>query len=196
MARKVRLTRLELKRQRDALTRYERYLPTLKLKQQQLQMTIGIVNEKRRQARAELDEANARFVLYQAVMADVAGVDVNGLARPQEVVTSTRNVAGVKIPEFEEARFPPASYSLFATPPWVDRALADLREINRRQARLDVLQRQYDLLQRELTRILQRVNLFEKVMIPRAREIIRRIRIHLGEDRQEQTGGDFRPGRD
>ena len=37
---KIKLTRTELKTQRDALARFKRYLPTLKLKQQQVQSSI------------------------------------------------------------------------------------------------------------------------------------------------------------
>ena len=37
---KVKLTKGELKRQRDDLRQYERYLPTLQLKKQQLQLEI------------------------------------------------------------------------------------------------------------------------------------------------------------
>ncbi|MBM3131747.1 MAG: hypothetical protein FJZ95_01780, partial [Chloroflexi bacterium] len=75
-----------------------------------------------------------------------------------------------------------ARYSLFSTPAWVDVALGDMREITRCQARFTVIQQQYDLLQRELTKIIQRVNLFEKVKIPETRDNIRRIRIQLGDE--------------
>jgi V/A-type H+-transporting ATPase subunit D len=70
----------------------------------------------------------------------------------------------------------------------VDRALGDLKDLNRRQAEGEVLQEQYDLLYRELVKIIQRVNLFEKVKIPEAREAIRRIRIHLGDEMTAAVG--------
>ena len=179
--RKFKLTRLELKHQRDQLERFERYLPTLKLKQQQLQLTLLEVAAERKGVQAELDKAEAKFAPYRAVLADLAGLNVRELAEPEEIKTAAKNVAGVNVPVFEDATFPEAAYSLFATPPWVDQALADLRDMSLQQARLDVLQQQYDLLRRELTKIMQRVNLFEKVRIPQAREAIRVIRIHLGD---------------
>ena len=37
---KIKFTKGELKRQRDALKQFERYLPTLQLKKQQLQLEI------------------------------------------------------------------------------------------------------------------------------------------------------------
>ena len=40
---KIKLTKNELKTQRDALARFNRYLPTLQLKKQQLQMKIQMM---------------------------------------------------------------------------------------------------------------------------------------------------------
>jgi len=188
VAKKVKLTRPELKRHRDALARFERYLPMLKLKQQQLQSTLRGIEHQRREAVAAADAAQAALARYEQVLADTAGLNVRALATPAEVVVSHRNIAGVAIPVFESARFTDAAYSLFATPSWVDRALADLKEVNRRRALADVLQQQYDLLSRELTKIVQRVNLFEKVKIPEAREAIRRIRIRLGDEMTAAVG--------
>ena len=188
MARKLKLTRPELKRQREALARFKRYLPMLKLKQQQLQATVRDVTKKRRAARDAADAARRTFNAYRAVLADRAGIVVETVARPQEIRTTTANVAGVAIPVLEEVVFPKPTYSLFSTPAWVDRALLDLREVNRRQAERDVLDQQYDRLHRELVKIIQRVNLFDKVKIPSARENIRRIRIHLGDEMTAAVG--------
>lgn len=188
MAKKIKLTRPELKRQRDALERFERYLPMLKLKQQQLQGMVQQVRKQVRQAQAAVTEAQQKFDAYKRVLADVAGVNVSELGQCHEVRTTQANIAGVNIPVFEQAIFPEARYSLFSTPAWVDAALADLREVSTRSAKMDVLVQQYDLLDRELTKIIQRVNLFEKVKIPEAREAIRRIRIQLGDEMAAAVG--------
>lgn len=188
MARKIKLTRPELKRQREALARYERYLPMLKLKQQQLQMSIRQVEQQKSAANGELSEAQGRFERYETVLRDPAGIDVPALARPSGLKTTTTNIAGVTLPVLESLEFPPADYSLFTTPAWVDRALADLRQIEGLRARLEILHRQYQLLLAELNKIIQRVNLFEKVMIPQAREAIRVIRIYLGDQMTAAVG--------
>ena len=188
MAKKIKLTRPELKRQRDALERFERYLPMLKLKQQQLQGMVQQIRRQVRQAEAAVAEAQQKFDGYKQVLADVAGINVRQLGQCREVKTTQANVAGVNIPVFQEAVFPEARYSLFSTPAWVDTALADLREVSTRRAQMEVLAQQYDLLERELTKIIQRVNLFEKVKIPEAREAIRRIRIQLGDEMAAAVG--------
>jgi len=188
MAKKLKLTRPELKRHRDMLTRFERYLPMLKLKQQQLQMTVLGVRAAVRAAEQAAQAARHKFQSYRAVLKDTAGIDLRRLATAEEVRATSTNIAGVTIPVFEDVVFPPADYSLFATPAWVDAALADLRAVTRRQAELDILRRQMHLLQRELTRIIQRVNLFEKVKIPQAQEAIRLIRIQLGDEMTAAVG--------
>ncbi|MDP6636668.1 MAG: V-type ATP synthase subunit D [Phycisphaerae bacterium] len=188
MATKVKLTRPELKRHRDALQRFQRYLPMLKLKQQQLQVTIRDVNKQRKEARDAVETAREKFDVYGEILVDTAGVDLQTLATPFDVDTTWANVAGVRIPVFAGVEFPKPSYSLFSTPAWVDRALADLREVNRRQAEVDVFDLQYRILQKELTKIVQRVNLFEKVMIPNSMEAIRVIRIALGDEMTAAVG--------
>jgi V/A-type H+-transporting ATPase subunit D len=186
VAQKIKLTRPELKKQRDALQRYSRYLPMLKLKQQQLQMMVRNVAAEMREAQNLVRAARDTFEPYQAVLVDRAGVDVRALSTPETIRTHEENVAGVVIPIYEGVEFPAIRYSLFATPAWVDGAVKDLRDLRRREAQLEILRREYKLLQRELTKIVQRVNLFEKVKIPDCREAIRRIRIHLGD---EMTAG-------
>jgi V/A-type H+/Na+-transporting ATPase subunit D len=188
MAEKIKLTRPELKRRRDRLARFERYLPMLKLKQQQLQMTLRELAAEVRAAEQALDEVVAKLNLYRSVLADRAGVPLEKWAQPEQVRTSHKNVAGVEVPVFEDVEFAPVKYSLFGTPAWVDEALADLREQNRRQSAVQVLREGERLLQGELSRVIQRVNLFEKIMIPKDRDAIRRIRIKLGDEMAAAVG--------
>jgi len=188
MAKKIKLTRPELKRQRDMMKRFQRYLPMLKLKQQQLQMALRGIERDRRQARSEQEAAQNKFDAYREILRDCSGINVAELAKCREIKTARQNIAGVDIPVFEEVVFAAAQYSLFATPAWVDAALKDLREVNRCWARLDILEEQSRLLQRELTKIIQRVNLFDKVKIPEAKEIIRVIRIKLGDEMTAAVG--------
>ncbi len=188
MAKKFKLTRPELKHQRDALSKFQRYLPMLKLKQQQLQIVVRDVVVEMNKADEAVKAARQTFEPYQAILTDLAGVNVRQLSKPTQVRTNIENIAGVMVPVFEGMDFPSVSYSLFATPAWVDAALTDLKEINRQEAKLDVLREEHGLLQKELMKIIQRVNLFEKVMIPQATEIIRRIRIHLGDEMTAAVG--------
>jgi len=179
--RKIKLTRTELKSQRDALSRYERYLPTLKLKQQQIQSSIVRTRRQYRKVQKSTEAAKRHMAVYQSVFKDISGVNVQQLAKPESVRTTQHSIAGVYVPKFESVSFPPVDYSLFGTASWVDRSLIDLRDLNRLRAELDIVQTCMDLLQAELKKVMQRVNLFEKIKIPETLDNIRRIRIAVGD---------------
>ncbi len=178
---KVKLTWAELRQQRKALERFEIYLPLLQLKQQQLQSAI-LETEKEYQAMQEaVDIITEKISGYRDIFYDIAGVNLDTLSEPEDVQTVMTNVAGVKVPVFESAGFPQATYSLFATPDWIDRGLSDQREKNLCLLKLEILGQKLMLLRVELKKIMQRVNLFEKIIIPETRENIRRIRIALSD---------------
>ncbi|UCF14696.1 MAG: V-type ATP synthase subunit D [Phycisphaerales bacterium] len=179
--RKIKFTRTELKSQRDKLSRFRRYLPTLKLKQQQIQVSIVQTRQVLNKAQAAVNRTEKKISVYDGLFNDVAGVNYTKLATPDSIDTTTHSIAGVYVPQFNTIIFPKRQFSLFGTAPWVDRALDDLKTLNRQTAELNTLQECLDLLQAELRKVMQRVNLFEKVMIPTTLENIRRIRIALGD---------------
>jgi V/A-type H+-transporting ATPase subunit D len=178
---KIKMTWAELRQQRNALARFELYLPTLQLKQQQLQSAILEIRHEHGQLKQASNAFEKKISTYRTVFNDTAGVNIQALSEPGDIKTLTINVAGVKVPVFESAVFPQALYSLFGTPPWVDQALSDQRERKMNLVKLEIVERKLALLQDELRKVMQRVNLFEKVIIPEARENIRRIRIALGD---------------
>jgi len=179
--RKIKFTRTELKSQRDKLARIVRYLPTLKLKQQQVQASIVQTRQMFDKTQEAVNATEKNISAYEGLHNDVAGVNFTKLATPDSIDTTTYSIAGVHVPKFKTIIFPKADFSLFATASWVDKALADLKTLNLQTAELDILQECLDLLQAELKKVMQRVNLFEKVMIPNTLDNIRRIRIALGD---------------
>jgi len=178
---KIKPTWAELRQQRSALERFELFLPLLQLKQRQLQSAILEADGEYQEMKEAADTIAENISAYSAVLNDISGVNIDTLSEPEDVKTIQTNVAGVKVPVFESAEFPRAEYSLFATPPWVDRALSDHREKNLHRVKLEILEQKLTLLQAELKKVMQRVNLFEKIIIPEARENIRRIRIVLSD---------------
>jgi V/A-type H+/Na+-transporting ATPase subunit D len=178
---KIKYTRTELKQQRDALSRYKRYLPTLKLKQQQVQTSIVQMRQLYRQVQDAVEAAAKTISAYDGLFNNVSGLNFKELAKPTNVATKTYSVAGVHVQQLLNVTFPKADYSLFATAPWTDKSLADLRRLNQQKVELEILLKSLGLLQNELKKVMQRVNLFEKVMIPNTMENIRRIRIALGD---------------
>lgn len=175
----VKLTKNELKRQKDALKRFKRYLPTLQLKKQQLQMMIRQVEQEEAKKRADREEV--RKVIDGWIEVFGEPVDIENLLEVESLVTEDGNIAGIDIPIFKEIQFKDIAYDLFSYPLWVDAALVKLKELLTIDAELVVLEEQRKRLEHELRITTQRVNLFEKVKIPEAQENIRMIRIYLGD---------------
>ena len=181
----IKLTKNELKKQKDNLKQFQRYLPTLQLKKQQLQSVImKIRNElaeketERIQMIGDLDDWVAVFAENQLFQEDLK---LDKLVQPDTVITRSDNIAGVTIPVFEELTFKEIQYNVDDYPLWVDTAVFKLREIARLDALVSTLRKQTALLEKELRTTSQRVNLFEKVKIPEAKENIRVIQVYIGD---------------
>ena len=177
---KIRLTKNELKKQKDALKMYTRYLPTLILKKQQLQMEIRKVEEREALVRNEKEVLEEDFRRWIGVFGEDAGLDETLLVL-EEIETGQGNIAGVSIPVFHGARFAPVAYDLWFKPLWVDKAVKELQRVMLLDLELRILEEQRRLLAVELRITTQRVNLFEKVMIPDTRLHIKKISIYLGD---------------
>jgi len=192
---KVKHTKTELKAQSDALRRFQRFLPMLQLKKQQLQAELSAiaariedVAAREAAALASLDKWVALFSEQDATLARLVTVD--------RVVTDSNNIAGVTIPVFKCIETTVAETDLFATPAWLDDAAEMLATILGLRAERGVLESQHDLIASELTTTSQRVNLFEKVKIPECQENIRIIKIAIGDEQTASvTRGKIAKGR-
>lgn len=176
---KIKHTKNELKAQRDALRRFKRYLPTLLLKKQQLQMEMRQLDQRMEEVRGEEQRLLEGLAPWVRLFAEP--VDLAALVVLEAVKTTTGNIAGVNIPVLQELVFKPVVPDLFATAPWVDDGRAALEELTRLRIEVEILAEQHRLLGEELRTTSQRVNLFEKVKIPECEENIRVIRIFLGD---------------
>ena len=181
----IKLTKNEQKVQKDRLKQYQRYLPTLQLKKQQLQQMIMKTRAELEQKEAERVQMIGNLDDWVAVFAENAIFEeeksLENLVQPKTVICRNENIAGVTVPKFVELEFKDISYSVDDYPLWVDTALIKLREIARLDALVSILRKQEALLEKELRSTSQRVNLFEKVKIPEAKENIRIIGVFLGD---------------
>jgi len=184
---KIKFTKGELKRQRDALKQYNRYLPTLHLKKKQLQLEIHRQHALIRKKHAE-EEAHVREARLWAGLLSDSDIDMTRWIKPERTRIGRRNIAGVDIPACEGVDFAAAEYDLFATPPWIDGALDELRLIVTARQELKLLTEGMAALTHELRTTTQRVNLFEKVKIPEAEDAIRRIKIYIGDQMANTVG--------
>jgi V/A-type H+/Na+-transporting ATPase subunit D len=187
MADKPKFNKTALKAQRDSLAKYEKFLPILLLKKMQLQLVLRQLEPVLERKQRELENIVAGIKPWAGLLSEAA-FDMEDFLQIDEVRVKRDNIAGVEVPEFDEVLFKEILYSLFATPAWMDKALQVLRHMVATREELRVLQRKETLLREELRTTTQRVNLFEKKLIPELKENIRKIKIFLGDEETAAVG--------
>lgn len=180
---KIKLTKNEQKKQKDSLKQFQRYLPTLQLKKQQLQVVIRQsereIEEIREEQKKHVSSIESWIAVYGGNRELSPARSIGNLISIKEISITKGNVAGVTVPVFNSLEFDDIEYDLREYPLWVDSALVTLRDNARYDAIIAVLEERIRILSRELRTTTQRVNLFEKVKIPEAKENIRVIGIYL-----------------
>jgi len=177
---KIKLTKNELKVQKDALKMYRRYLPTLTLKKQQLQSEIRVIEAKAIEVRQARENLEKGFSSWIAVFSEQNAFP-DGIITVSNIRKGVGNIAGVTIPTFEGADFSRGDYDLYETPLWVDIAANHMEKAMSLDLEAEVLDEQVRLLEKELLSTSQRVNLFEKVKIPETEENIKKISIYMAD---------------
>ncbi len=179
---KIKYTKTEQKNQQDALKQFRRFLPTLQLKKQQLQLEVRLSVERIEANREAMSDLSRKLSALFSFFSDrseaeffVSKVEIS------QVIAGTANIAGITIPVFERVEFAPLEWDLLETPWHTDECIAALKEMISLRAAGRILEKQYALLLAELVTTTQRVNLFEKVKIPECKENIRRIRIYMSD---------------
>jgi len=177
----VKFTKTELRSQQLKLDRLRKYLPTLQLKKAMLQMEVNL-------AQVEIEELNSLFAgsqekvgKYSSLLTERSATDLFSAVTVARVETAHENIAGVDIPIFEKVVFDPATYSLFGTPLWFESAIGGIQELITVREKIRIAQEKKRALEKELREVSIRVNLFEKILIPRAIENIKKIKIFLGD---------------
>jgi V/A-type H+-transporting ATPase subunit D len=177
---KIKHTKNELKAQRESLERFERFLPMLQLKKQQLQAEMTAIDTLVAELTAEELELEGHLTKWIDLFSEQ--VDIAALISVKELRVKSSNIAGVNIPVFEEMTFTRQEVDLGLTPAWIDPGMDMLEKIAALRTRCRIMEEQKRLISEELRVTNQRVNLFEKVKIPECRENIREIRIFLGDE--------------
>jgi V/A-type H+-transporting ATPase subunit D len=183
---KIKLSQGELKRQGDTLRQFERYLPTLLLKKQLLQIEISHQLNTLRERENFLSDKKKAAETWLGFL--VEAPEIRDWLKPEKIITIRKNVAGIDIPVFHQVVFPEVEYDLFLMPLWIDAGLEELRDMVSLQEEIWNIETGISILTHELRITTQRVNLFEKVKIPEAKEAIRLIKIYLGDQMINAVG--------
>jgi V/A-type H+-transporting ATPase subunit D len=177
---RVSLNKATLTRQTRQLKAYQEFLPSLDLKRRQL------IAEQRKARRALAEIQDALSEIEQAVRAGLPmlsnhRIDLTAMARLSGVELGEENVLGTRLPVIRAVRVEVRPYGLLAKPHWVDRLVDHLRKALELRVAQQVAGRRLFLLDGAVKTVTQRVNLFDKVLIPRTRQNIRKIRIYLSD---------------
>ena len=183
---KTSLNKSTLQKRREQLKLYRRVLPSLDLKRQQLTAEL----HRAREAEAELS-TGFREILEGIgqrlpMLADTQ-MDLASLIVVDHLEVREENLLGVRVPALDEVACRVRDYSRLAKPHWVDAVVQALERTVRLQAELEVASERVRRLEVAVRRITQRVNLFEKILIPEAQKDIQRIRIFLGDQERDSV---------
>ena len=177
----IKLTKTELRLQQIKLAQLQKYLPTLQLKKAMLQAEINQTQIDIDFLSQSLKREETKVGQYSALFSERNSATFLSAVKVSELLIAHENIAGVDIPVFKEVVFAESEYSLFDTPLWYESAIEGVKGLLIFKEKIKVMEMKKQALAKELREVSIRVNLFEKIMIPRAKENIKRIKIFLGD---------------
>jgi V/A-type H+-transporting ATPase subunit D len=177
------LSKSSLLRERRQLANFVRFLPSLDLKRKQLMIERGKARTAFAARRRELEELLAAVEEKLPMLANHE-VELDELVQITNVRRSEENVVGTRLPRIDEVEIEVRPYAFLGRPHWVDNLVQLLRSYLEARLRERVAEQRVKILEHAVQRITQRVNLFEKVLIPRTRENIQRIEIYLADEQR------------
>jgi V/A-type H+-transporting ATPase subunit D len=177
---RVSLSKSQLRREKESLVSYRRYLPALDLKRQQL---MGERVRARNAVAASLGNVETAAAEAGAAIPMLADkrIDVDGLVTLGNIKLGTQNIAGVRLPVVETIDVIRKPYGRMVRPHWVDTFVDRMAGAIKLNIEVGVAKKRLELIEAAVIKVTQRVNLFDKVLIPQAEANIRRILVYLGD---------------
>jgi len=177
---KLVLSKSGLQKERENMRLYERVLPSLELKRMQLSAELKRARQALMDVRAETERRLRQVSLQLPMLAD-GEMDLAGLVHVEEIDIQEENIVGVRLPRLMGVRCRIVDYAMLARPHWVDMLVDQLEQMVTQKALVQVTADRVRLLEQSSRKVTQRTNLFEKILIPQAKDNIRKIRIYLAD---------------
>ncbi len=174
------LNKSSLTRQKRQLNSYEQFLPSLDMKRKQLIVELGKARSDLAALRRKLEALDPEIAETLPMLADER-IDLTDMVVVKTVELREQNVMGARIPFLSRVDIRVREYAFLGKPHWVDRLVDYLQRALELRIRTQVAQRRLRLLDEALRMITQRVNLFDKVLIPRTKANIKKIEIYLSD---------------
>ena len=177
---RLNLSKMQLAREKADLAMYRRYLPSLDLKRKQLSAERNLSEKRIEEIEREIAHQIEGIGAEIPMLANKE-IDLKELVTLKSVQLGEANLVGQRLPVLKDIEIEIAPYGFMVRPHWVDLVTKRLKEVLRLRVERLVEQRRIKLLEEAVVKVTQRVNLFDKVTIPRAKANIRRINIALGD---------------
>ncbi|GJQ60786.1 MAG: V-type ATP synthase subunit D [Candidatus Scalindua sp. AMX11] len=177
---KLALNKSQLKRENDQLKLFVKVLPSLELKMMQLTSVLRKAQTQLKKDIIEVEQLRDT-IAEQLPMLAYRQIILEGLVKVRNIQVDEENVVGVRLPCLGKIDFDVLEYSMLAKPHWVDLFVDYIKEMITKRLVMKISEERVAKLSISVRRITQRVNLFEKILIPNARNNIQRIRIFLGD---------------
>lgn len=175
----LKLTKNQLRTEQQKLARLKKYLPTLQLKKALLQNEVFLAREGVNVLRKEFEYAFQDLSHLASLLIEPTGIDPQTVGRVGKIVKSYENIAGIEVPVLESVDFDPIEYSLYDTPGWLDPLILLIEETKIARIKIEIAEERQKALEKELREVSIRVNLFEKVLIPKSLANIKKIKVFL-----------------
>ncbi len=177
---KLNLSKGGLQKQRDDLRQYQRVLPSLDLKRMQLMGELKRAQHQLQEAETEVKRLYQRIAEQLPMLAN-RDIDVSGLVNVDTIEIGEENLVGVKLPVLQDVKCKVVNYSMLAKPHWVDTMVEQLKQMVEQKTRVQVAADRVRLIAHAVRKTTQRVNLFDKILIPTAKANIKKIQIYLAD---------------
>lgn len=177
---KLALNKSVLNKQKQKLHTYERFLPALELKQQQLMA-------EKKKAEAELLQLQQQLrqernqVAEHLPMLGCQDIHLNGMVKVNYVSLGEDYIVGIQVPNIEEISIDVVEYGYLSKPHWVDTCIEKLKAVALLSIKLQVQEERVKRLAEATRAATQRVNLFAKILIPETEQNIRKIRVFVSD---------------
>ncbi len=188
MVKKFKLNKSELTRLKREERMYFQFLPVLKLKQEQLQIERIKIKNKIRSIKIKFDKTKIRYKGLISLIPDPVSIDIKSIITIKALLIREKSIAGVKVPVLKEVIFNKNNIPYFNIPSWIVRGVDKLRDIVRLYIEQKIVAKQFHFINKELKKATQKVNLFEKVLLPETKEAIKKIKIVLNDEQVASVG--------
>ncbi len=178
------LNKSSLSHQSKQLKGYREFLPSLDMKRRQLIAERNRARQTVRRLKAELEKIDPLIIEHLPMLSNER-VELSDLVRVADIDLDQENVMGTRLPRVIKVHLHVRDYALLGKPHWVDRLVDYLKKALEQRTQIQVAQQRLALLERAARIITQRVNLFDKVLIPKTLRNIKKIQIYLSDSARD-----------